>query len=63
MTTSRVMTMLTERVPITLICDLVSVVDPDSTAINSAERPDTIWLDRADPRSVAESTDRNAVSA
>ena len=38
-----------EGVPLTLLCDLVSTADPDSLAINSAERPDgdPIWLDSA----------------
>jgi len=40
---------LVDRVPLTLLCDLVSTADPDSLAINSAERPDgdPIWLDSA----------------
>jgi hypothetical protein len=47
--TSPVMTLLSERVPITLLCDLVSLADPDSEAINRAERPDRdpIWLEVA----------------
>jgi hypothetical protein len=47
--TSPVMTLLNERVPITLLCDLVSLADPDSEAINRAERPDRdpIWLEVA----------------
>jgi hypothetical protein len=51
------MTMLGRRVPITLLCDLVSTQDPGSAAINSAERPtdDVIWLDRAVPDSTARS--------
>ena len=49
MATSPVMRWLAEGVPLTLICDLVSTADPDSLAINSAERPpgDPIWLDSA----------------
>ena len=49
MTTSPVMDWLVDRVPLTLLCDLVSTADPDSLAINSAERPDgdPIWLDSA----------------
>jgi hypothetical protein len=41
------MTLLHERVPITLLCDLVSLADPGSEAINRAERPDRdpIWLE------------------
>jgi hypothetical protein len=44
------MTLLNERVPITLLCDLVSLADPDSEAINRAERPDRdpIWLEVAE---------------
>jgi hypothetical protein len=43
------MTLLDRRVPITLICDLVSSSDPDSATINSVERPtdDMIWLEAA----------------
>jgi hypothetical protein len=50
MTTSPVMTMLNEGVPITLLCDLASIADPDSAAINSVERPesDLVWLEAAD---------------
>jgi hypothetical protein len=41
------MNLLHERVPITLLCDLVSLADPGSEAINRAERPerDPIWLE------------------
>jgi hypothetical protein len=44
------MTLLHDRVPITLICDLVSRADPGSEAINRAERPDRdpIWLEVAE---------------
>jgi hypothetical protein len=47
------MTLLNERVPITLLCDLVSLADPDSEAINRAERPDRdlIWLEVAEHNS------------
>jgi hypothetical protein len=40
---------LAEGLPLTLLCDLASTADPDSLAINSAERPpgDPIWLDSA----------------
>jgi hypothetical protein len=40
---------LSEGLPLTLLCDLASTADPDSLAINSAERPpgDPIWLDSA----------------
>jgi hypothetical protein len=44
------MTLLHEHVPITLICDLVSVAALDSAAINRAERParDPIRLEVAE---------------
>ncbi len=50
MRTVSVMTLLHERVPITLLCDLVSTESPDSVAINRAERPDRdpIWLEVAE---------------
>jgi hypothetical protein len=35
-----VMTLLDHGVPISLLCDLASLADPDSAAINSVERPD-----------------------
>ena len=35
-----VMTLLREHVPLTLLCDLVTTAEPDSEAINRAERPD-----------------------
>lgn len=49
MATSPVMRWLADGLPLTLLCDLVSTADPDSMAINSAERPpnDAIWLDSA----------------
>lgn len=49
MATSPVMSLLHDGVPITLLCDLTSVADPDSQAINSVERPanDPIWLEAA----------------
>ncbi len=49
MTTSSVMHWLSEGLPLTLLCDIVSTADPGSLAINSAERPpgDPIWLDSA----------------
>jgi hypothetical protein len=49
MTTSPVMKWLADGMPITLLCDLASIADPDSTAINGVERPtnDTIWLEAA----------------
>lgn len=39
MTTSPVMALLAEGIPLTLLCDLVSRRDPESGAINLAERP------------------------
>ena len=41
MATSPVMSMLHDGVPITLLCDLASLADPDSQAITSVERPAT----------------------
>ena len=42
-----VMRWLAAGLPITLLCDLASPDGPDSTAINTAERPsgDHIWLE------------------
>jgi hypothetical protein len=62
MPTSRVMTLLEQRVPITLLCDLASTSGPDSAAINSAERPDddVIWLDGADTRPAARTSAASA---
>jgi len=50
MTTSPVMRLLAEGIPLSLLCDLVSTADPDSAAINSVERPtsDHVWLDAAE---------------
>jgi hypothetical protein len=49
MTASPVMRLLADGIPLSLICDLVSTLDPDSIAINSVERPlgDPIWHDAA----------------
>jgi hypothetical protein len=49
LTTSPVMRLLADGIPLSLICDLVSTLDPDSIAINSVERPlgDPIWHDAA----------------
>jgi hypothetical protein len=44
MAASHVMKLLDHGVPITLLCDLASLADPESTAINSAERADTDWI-------------------
>jgi hypothetical protein len=50
MATSPVMSLLHHGIPITLLCDLASLADPDSDAINSVERPanDPIWLEAAE---------------
>jgi hypothetical protein len=52
MTNPTVMNLLHDGVPITLLCDLASVGDPDSVSINSVERPatDPIWLEAARPQ-------------
>lgn len=49
MATASVMNLLHEGVPITLLCDLVSIGDPDSMQINSIERPadDPVWQQAA----------------
>lgn len=49
MTTSPVMHLLADGIPLSLLCDLVSTLEPDSIAINSVERPsgDPIWRDAA----------------
>ena len=39
MTTSPVMRWLADGIPVTLLCDLASLRDPESAAINLAERP------------------------
>ncbi|HEX3897831.1 MAG TPA: hypothetical protein VHW74_01555 [Mycobacteriales bacterium] len=43
------MRLLADGIPLSLICDLVSTLEPDSIAINSVERPmgDPIWHDAA----------------
>lgn len=50
MATSPVMDWLADGMPITLLCDLASTGDPQSLAINSAERPprDPIWCESAE---------------
>ena len=50
MTTSPVMDLLAEGVPLTLLLDLADPAGPDSAAINAVERPpgDPIWLEAAD---------------
>jgi hypothetical protein len=65
MTTSPVMRLLAEGIPLTLLCDLVSTADPDSAAINSVERPsgDHAWLDAAEAQTAAwQWTERQAAS-
>ena len=54
------MSLLHDGVPITLLCDLASLADPDSGAINSVERPDNdpIWLEAA--KTVVARTDPSA---
>ena len=39
MTTSPVMALLAAGIPLSLLCDLVAIRDPESAAINLAERP------------------------
>lgn len=52
MSTSPVMRLLADGIPLSLLCDLVSTADPDSAAVNSVERPanDLIWMDAAETR-------------
>jgi hypothetical protein len=54
--TAPVMSLLHNRVPLTLLCDLVSLADPDSATINSVERPerDPIRLEVAEYAKYAE---------
>jgi hypothetical protein len=49
-TTSPVMDLLHNGIPLSLLVDLADPHGPDSAAINSVERPpgDPIWLDAAD---------------
>ena len=53
MTTSPVMNLLADGVPLSLLLDLADPAGPDSRAINAVERPpgDPIWLEAADYRS------------
>jgi len=62
MIVSPLMTLLEDRVPITLLCDLVSLSDPDSAAINRAERPerDPIRLEVAEHARDAEAAEAQA---
>ena len=50
MTTSPVMRLMEQGVPVTLLLDLADPDGPDSRAINAVERPpgDPIWLEAAD---------------
>jgi hypothetical protein len=52
MTTSPVMDLLADGIPLTLLLDLAAPDGPDSLAINSVERPpgDPIWLEAVDQR-------------
>lgn len=49
MTTSPVMALLAEGIPLSLLCDLASTGDPESAVINLAERPpgDPLLLEAA----------------
>jgi hypothetical protein len=53
MTTSHVLDLLANGVPLSLLVDLADPAGPDSRAINAVERPpgDPIWLEAADYRS------------
>jgi hypothetical protein len=53
MAIAHVMNLLDHGIPISLLCDLASLAEPDSAAINSVERPatDSIWLQAARVRS------------
>lgn len=55
MATSPVMALLAEGIPLSLLCDLVARRDPESAAINLAERPpdDPLLLEIALPEQVA----------
>lgn len=44
MARAHVMKLLDHGIPITLLCDLVSLADPDSATINSTERAATDWI-------------------
>jgi hypothetical protein len=48
-TTSPVMVLLAQGVPVTLLLDLTDPAGPDSKAINAVERPpgDPIWTEAA----------------
>jgi hypothetical protein len=52
MATSPVMVLLAGGIPLSLLCDLVARGDPESAAINLAERPpgDPLLLEVADGR-------------
>jgi hypothetical protein len=65
MAPSPVMTWLNDGIPITLLCDLASSADPDSAAINRAERPvrDPIRLEVAEHAKDVQSTDVRSEAA
>jgi hypothetical protein len=48
------MVMLADGLPLTLLCDLVSTRDPESAAVNLAERPpgDALQLEAALPSAI-----------
>lgn len=50
MTTSPVMQMLADGIPLSLLLDLGQTDGPDSMAINAVERPpgDPLWLEAVD---------------
>ena len=50
MTTSPVMRLLEDGIPLSLLIDLAAPAGPDSASINAVERPpgDPIWLEAAD---------------
>ena len=52
MTTSPVMRLLENGIPVTLLMDLAAANGPDSYAINCTERPadDPIWLEAVEKR-------------
>jgi hypothetical protein len=52
------MALLRAGVPVTLLCDLASTADPDSAAINVAERPpkDELLLEAAEPSTARRAT-------
>ena len=63
MATSPVMTLLAAGIPPSLLCDLVARGDPESAAINLAERPpgDPLLREMADARQGVKRTTYQAV--